>query len=198
MTSFTSSAAPTAAYGGRPNLLRRAEAWLDRKGRMAWIAAMVLGFVIFWPIGLLLVGYITYTNRWSSNKMFGCAARRHRHDGTETAYHAYRAAQPSGNAAFDSYKAEMLRRLEDEQTAFEAFLQRLREAKDKSEFDAFMADRAKEARIRETESAAANTDPFRYRPKTHLPPPHLGGGFSLDLRGFEHGKLFLGAPRRAW
>jgi hypothetical protein len=92
----------------------------------------------------------------------------------------------------------MLRRLEDEQTAFEAFLQRLREAKDKSEFDAFMADRAKEARIRETESAAANTDPFRYRPKTHLPPPHLGGGFSLDLRGFEHGKLFLGAPRRAW
>jgi hypothetical protein len=103
----------------------------------------------------MLVGYITYTNRWSSNKMFGCAARRHRHDGTETAYHAYRAAQPSGNAAFDSYKAEMLRRLEDEQTAFEAFLQRLREAKDKSEFDAFMADRAKEARIRETESAAA-------------------------------------------
>jgi hypothetical protein len=49
----------------------------------------------------------------------------------------------------------MLRRLEDEQTAFEAFLQRLREAKDKSEFDAFMADRAKEARIRETESAEA-------------------------------------------
>ncbi len=87
--------------------------------------------------------------------MFGCAARRHRHDGTETAYHAYRAAQPSGNAAFDSYKAEMLRRLEDEQTAFEAFLQRLREAKDKSEFDAFMADRAKEARIRDAQSAEA-------------------------------------------
>ena len=78
MTSFTPSAAPTAAYGGRPDLLRRAEAWLDRKGRMAWIAAMVLGFVIFWPIGLLLVGYITYTNRWSSNKMFACAARRDR------------------------------------------------------------------------------------------------------------------------
>ena len=159
MTSFTPSAAPPAAYGGRPNILRRAEAWLDRKGRMAWIAAMVLGFIVFWPVGLFLVGYITYTNRWSSNKMFGCSARRASHDRTDTAYHAYRAAQPSGNVAFDSYKAEMLRRLEDEQTAFEAFLQRLREAKDKSEFDAFMADRAKEARIRDSEGESGTVTP---------------------------------------
>jgi len=62
LTSFSPSAAPPAAYGGRPNILRRAEAWLDRKGRMAWIAAMVLGFIVFWPVGLFLVGYITYTN----------------------------------------------------------------------------------------------------------------------------------------
>lgn len=52
----------------------------------------------------------------------------------------------SGNSAFDAYKADTLRRLEDEQEAFEAFLQRLREAKDKSEFDAFMEDRAKTVR----------------------------------------------------
>jgi hypothetical protein len=51
----------------------------------------------------------------------------------------------SGNSAFDSYKADMLRRLEDEQSAFEAFLERLREAKDKSEFDSFMEDRARAA-----------------------------------------------------
>ena len=81
MTSFTPSAAPTAAYGGRPNILRRAEAWLDSKGRKAWIAAMVLGFVFFWPVGLFFVAYITATNRWSSDKMFGCAARKHRHVG---------------------------------------------------------------------------------------------------------------------
>ena len=48
----------------------------------------------------------------------------------------------SGNAAFDAYKAETLRRLEDEQTNFEAFLARLRDAKDKAEFDQFMDDRA--------------------------------------------------------
>lgn len=49
--------------------------------------------------------------------------------------------QSSGNTAFDAYKAETLKRLQDEQTAFEAFLQRLRDAKDKAEFDQFMDDR---------------------------------------------------------
>lgn len=83
--------------------------------------------------------------------MFGCAARRHhhRHGTHEDRYAAFRAAQPSGNAAFDSYKSDMLKRLESEQTAFEAFLQRLRAAKDKSEFDAFMEDRARENRAAE-------------------------------------------------
>lgn len=58
----------------------------------------------------------------------------------------------SGNTAFDSYKADMLKRLEDEQHAFESFLERLREAKDKSEFDAFMDERAEAAK------AASDTD----------------------------------------
>lgn len=49
----------------------------------------------------------------------------------------------TGNMAFDAYKADTLRRLEDEQENFENFLARLREAKDKSEFDQFMDDRAK-------------------------------------------------------
>jgi hypothetical protein len=51
----------------------------------------------------------------------------------------------SGNSAFDAYREETLRRLEQEQTDFEAFLTRLREAKDKAEFDQFMDDRARRA-----------------------------------------------------
>ena len=47
----------------------------------------------------------------------------------------------SGNRAFDEYRAETLRRLEDEQREFREFLERLRFAKDKTEFDQFMADR---------------------------------------------------------
>ena len=50
--------------------------------------------------------------------------------------------QPSsGNAAFDEYRSETLKRLEDEQREFKSFLERLRFAKDKTEFDAFMAER---------------------------------------------------------
>ncbi len=51
----------------------------------------------------------------------------------------------TGNAAFDAYKSETLQRLQDEQENFEAFLQRLRDARDKSEFDQFMQDREKSA-----------------------------------------------------
>lgn len=47
----------------------------------------------------------------------------------------------SGNHAFDEYRAETLRRLEEEQNEFSSFLERLRFAKDKAEFDQFMADR---------------------------------------------------------
>ena len=47
----------------------------------------------------------------------------------------------SGNMAFDEYREETLRRLEEEQDEFHAFLDRLRQAKDKAEFDQFMAER---------------------------------------------------------
>jgi hypothetical protein len=47
----------------------------------------------------------------------------------------------SGNRAFDEYRNETLRRLEEEQREFRDFLDRLRFAKDKTEFDQFMAER---------------------------------------------------------
>ena len=56
------------------------------------------------------------------------------------------AMKPSGNSAFDAYKSDTLARLEREQKEFEAFLRRLREAKDKAEFDQFMDERARENR----------------------------------------------------
>lgn len=124
--------------GGIVDRLRGVEAWLDRKGRGAWIAAMVLGFVFAWPVGLFLVIYITATNRWSTTMFKSCTARRAGRD-----WSMPMAGRSSGNSAFDAYRAETLRRLEEEQEAFEAFLQRLRDARDKSEFDTFMADRAK-------------------------------------------------------
>ena len=134
-------AAPATYETSHMGWFSRAEAWMDSKGKGAWIAAMVLGFVFFWPVGLFLVFYITYTNRWSSNKMFGKSCSR-RHTGL---YRRMNVMKPSGNSAFDNYKADTLRRLEEEQQSFEDFLQRLREAKDKAEFDQFMDERAKAA-----------------------------------------------------
>ena len=46
----------------------------------------------------------------------------------------------SGNRAFDEYRDETLRRLEEEEREFKEFLDRLRQAKDKAEFDQFMAE----------------------------------------------------------
>jgi hypothetical protein len=57
------------------------------------------------------------------------------------------AAEPpsSGNHAFDDYRREMLSRLERDHQDFNAFLERLRRAKDKAEFDQFMAERDRRA-----------------------------------------------------
>jgi hypothetical protein len=143
-----------AAYARSGNIFRRAEDWLDAQGRWAWIAAMVLGFIIFWPVGLSLLAYMIWGKR-----MFNSSCRSMSREDRHARWAAkidrkfamasgrgYNMAWgSSGNAAFDAYKADMLKRLEEEQTAFEAFLQRLREAKDKSEFDAFMEDRARGA-----------------------------------------------------
>jgi hypothetical protein len=115
----------------------RAEAWLDDRGKPAWIAATILGFIFFWPAGLALLGYLIWSKRMF-NRSSSCSRSR-----MDRMNHMHRSAwMSSGNSAFDAYKSETLRRLEDEQHAFEAFLQRLRDAKDKQEFDAFMQDRA--------------------------------------------------------
>ncbi|WP_434612208.1 DUF2852 domain-containing protein [Tabrizicola sp. M-4] len=148
MNTFPAAAARPA--GGLLSWPRRAEAWLDGHGRKAWITAMVLGFIFFWPVGLALVAYMTITNRWSKT-MFGQSCRKSRN----VQWGAHRVYASSGNTAFDAYKAETLRRLEEEQAAFEGFLNRLREAKDKQEFDAFMDDRARTAR----EAGSSDTPP---------------------------------------
>lgn len=134
MTTATMHA--TSAFGG---WLSRTERWLDDRGKGAWIVAMILGFILFWPIGLAFLAYMIWSKRMFNGH---CAARRHAHT----------ALKSSGNTAFDAYKADTLRRLEEEQDAFEAFLQRLRDAKDKAEFDQFMADRSRK-------SGATNADP---------------------------------------
>jgi len=103
---------------------------------------MVLGFILFWPVGLALLFYMIWSNRMS-------CSHRHAHRGQHRSHGAWRGChsqtRSSGNTAFDAYKDETLKRLEDEQEAFQAFLDQLRAAKDKTEFDQFVEARAKTA-----------------------------------------------------
>jgi hypothetical protein len=119
------------------------ENWMDRRGKGAWIAAMILGFIFFWPLGLALLFYMIWSDRMFS-KSHSCSRSKsfYRHDAS------------SGNAAFDAYKADTLRRLEEEQQQFEAFMDRLRAAKDQSEFDEFMKDRSRKTEDKSTQAEA--------------------------------------------
>ena len=118
------------------------ENWMDRRGKGAWIAAMILGFIFFWPLGLALLFYMIWSDRMFS-KSHSCSRSKS----------FYRRDASSGNTAFDAYKADTLRRLEEEQQQFEAFMDRLRAAKDQSEFDEFMKDRS-----RKTEDKSAQAE----------------------------------------
>ncbi|MEL6479341.1 MAG: DUF2852 domain-containing protein [Pseudomonadota bacterium] len=112
--------------------LARAEEQLDRWGKPGWIGAMVLGFILIWPIGLAILAYMIWSGRMT------CSSRKRSLWGRKT-------RTPATNSAFEEYRAETLRRLEDEQGAFESFLERLRKAKDRAEFDQFRAEQAQGA-----------------------------------------------------
>ena len=138
MTTITHS--PTAAP--QPGWFSRAEAWLDSKGKGAWIGAMVLSFILFWPVGLALLFYMIWSKR-----IFAHSCRQ-----SWKGHTSMKAYRPSGNTAFDAYKADTLKRLEEEQERFEAFLERLRDAKDKAEFDQFMDEAGSKSEARTSET----------------------------------------------
>jgi hypothetical protein len=116
---------------------------LDDYGKPAWIIAMILGFLIWWPIGLGVLAYLIWSGR------MGCGAWKRDWKDSEFGREVMRwrsgmtPFSSSGNRAFDEYREETLRRLEEEAKEFQAFLQRLRHAKDKAEFDQFMAERGR-------------------------------------------------------
>ena len=133
-----------------------------RRGGGRWtafeIVAMVLGFIVFWPIGLAILGYKFWqsryggpdlqtlaNNKWQearammgSNSSWGCGVARR----------ASRFNSASGNAAFDEWRTAELarldeerRKLDDAQREFSEYVDAIRRAKDREEFERFMAER---------------------------------------------------------
>src|SRR5258708_10485981 len=115
----------------------------DEWGQPAWIALLVLSFLVTWMLGLGLLAFLIWSGRMGCWKRSGMHRWAHgvgdmghagdtRHPGT------WWQSRSSGNNAFDEYRADTLRRLEEEEKEFHEFLGRLRPPNDKADFDQFM------------------------------------------------------------
>ena len=139
------------------------------EGNAMAVILTVLGFLWWWPIGLILLGFLIARGRcgfWRrpvyagdgpmTDWERGCGDRwerkmarmqdrmevvRSKMDRGVRSGRDWFGPASSGNRAFDDYREETLKRLEDEQREFKDFLARLRFAKDRAEFDQFMSDR---------------------------------------------------------
>ena len=118
----------------------------------ATIALMVLGFIVFWPLGLAMLAYILFGDRLH-------AFKREANDKMDGFYKSCRRGgwhgrggrgwhHDTGNVAFDDWRKAELERIEEERRKLDAmreefdnYLRELRRAKDQEEFDRFMRDR---------------------------------------------------------
>jgi hypothetical protein len=134
---------------------------------------MILGFIWWWPLGLVILaalianGRIGYRRRmqfagggltgdWDHvTRMDRMGERADRVPARRVRGNWWGPAS-SGNRAFDDYRAETLRRLEDEQREFKEFLKRLRVARDRAEFDQFMNERNSRHADRRLEAPSAS------------------------------------------
>ena len=126
-------------------------AWLWWPLGLAILALFFLGHWMWWPLCLLVLAFIIGSGRmgcWNhhgmsrwENKMQRMQDKMDRARARMGGGDWWGGRPSSGNRAFDDYRTETLKRLEEEQREFHDFLDRLRFAKDKTEFDQFMAER---------------------------------------------------------
>ena len=103
------------------------------------IVLMVIGFAVFWPLGLAMLAWIVWGDEIGRKTeelkgQFWSFSER---------TPSFRAGsfRDTGNVAFDEYREETLRKLEEDQREFQNYLDKLRAAKDRAEFDQFMNER---------------------------------------------------------
>ncbi|OBQ94763.1 DUF2852 domain-containing protein [Mesorhizobium sp. AA23] len=144
--------------------------------RPAWtpatIALMVIGFMVFWPLGFAMLAYIIWgdrlegfkrdVNRATDGIFAGC--RR----GSEKAARWGHGSSRTGNVAFDDWREKELERLAEERrkldemlNEFDEYARELRRAKDQEEFDRFMTERNKRTAPTTTSGPTGATGPKR-------------------------------------
>ena len=127
-------------------------------GRMGWkpfeIAAMVLGFIVFWPIGLAILfakiwqrqhGYQGDLFAFAREKAAGFQQTFYAQGGFGCEGKASGGWRSTGNVAFDEWRESELARLEaerrklaDAERDFAQHIEELRRARDREEFESFM------------------------------------------------------------
>ncbi len=150
----------------------------DRDARPRWraieIAAVVIGFIVWWPVGLALLLWKLWRNRQGYTEDMVTAARvlieekvMRKWPDVSRAFGSGSRAQSaardwgftglrsSGNTAFDAWREGELARLEEERRKLETaerefadYIESLRRAKDREEFERFMRDRNQQAESR--------------------------------------------------
>jgi hypothetical protein len=131
--------------------------------RPAWtpatIGLMVAGFIVFAPLGFLMLAYIIWGDRFHAwrdgkaslrdamNAEFKGRWSRDCGPGMKNA-RGFSASARTGNVAFDDWRDGELERLAEERRKldalrdeFDTYARELRRAKDQDEFDRFMAER---------------------------------------------------------
>ncbi len=142
-----------------------------RRQKSRWrpleIAAVVLGFIVFWPLGLGLLMWKLWRTKngqpadlvqaarnleekvmqsWPEKaRRWGCARAQDATSWNNASRSFTGSARSTGNAAFDEWRDGELSRLEEEHRKLEAagrefagHIESLRRAKDREEFEAFM------------------------------------------------------------
>jgi hypothetical protein len=133
-------------------------AWRSRRcGASRWtvfeIVAMVLGFIVFWPIGLAILAFKIWQRKQGYPGDLQTAVGEKWREARSAVWSGPwqgRGFQPSssGNIAFDEWRATEIARLEEERRKlqeahreFSAFVENIRRAKDREEFERFMNER---------------------------------------------------------
>ena len=116
--------------------------------RPAWtpatVALTVAGFMVFWPLGLAMLAYVLFGDRFEGFKRDANATV----DGMFRSCRKSSSYSATGNVAFDEWREKEIERLNEERRKldelradFEEELRELRRAKDQEDFDRFMAKR---------------------------------------------------------
>ncbi len=112
------------------------------------IALMVVGFILWWPLGLAMLAYILWGEHFGGSEqkvedfIYDTKEKLRRHKYSSSRFGS------SGNEAFDEYREEQLRRLDEERRRldeevreFSEYMRNLRKARDREEFDNYMRSR---------------------------------------------------------